>query len=114
MTTTMLRAVLCGAALCLLASATPAQAQEYYPAWHHPWRQTTAPLFSNYYVAPPTTCGVPAALYVSPRPVPANVGHTYVTNQAFMPNEWLYKHHRTYYAWHNRGGNYTKTRIWWW
>ena len=113
MTAKMLRALLCGAALWLMGSAA-AQAQQYYPAWYHPWRQTTAPVFSNYYVYPPTTGGVPAALYVSPLPVPPNVGHTFVTNQAFAPHEMLYQHHRAYYAWHNRGGNYTKTHVIWW
>jgi hypothetical protein len=110
----MLRAVLTSAAVWLTAGVSTADAQEYYPAWYHPWRQTTAPIFSNYYVAAPTTGGVPAMLYVSPRPVPPHVGHTYVTNQVFMPHELLYKHHRTYYAWHNRGGNFTKTTVWWW
>ena len=46
--------------------------------------------------------------------MPAFVGHTYVTYQPYMPHEYLYKHHRTYYRWHDRGGNYTKTRVYYW
>lgn len=110
----LLYALAAAVAVTLVADANSAQAQEYYPGWWHPWRQTTAPIFSNYYVAPPTSGGVPAQLYVSPLPTPYHVGHTHVTNQAFQPHEMLYKHQRTYYAWHNRGGNYTKTRVWWW
>ena len=52
-------------------------------------------LFYNYYV-PPAPGGVGAPLYVSPRPTPPLVGHTYVTYQPLMPHEFLYRHYRVY------------------
>jgi hypothetical protein len=56
-----------------------------------------APVSANYYVADATA---PAALYVSPRPVPPMVGHTYITYQPVMPHEYLYTHHRVYVTRH--------------
>jgi hypothetical protein len=52
-----------------------------------------ADLFYNYYVPG----NPPAQAFLSPRPTPPLVGHTYVTYQPFYPNEFLYHHHRTYY-----------------
>jgi hypothetical protein len=57
--------------------------------------RATAPIFQNYYTSPMTP-GVPAQMYLSPRPTPMLVGHTWVTYQPFMPHEFLYKHHATY------------------
>ncbi len=54
-----------------------------------------ADLFYNYYV--PGNGAPPAQLYLSPRPTPPLVGHTYVTYQPFYPHEMLYPHRRTYY-----------------
>jgi hypothetical protein len=71
-----------------------------------------ADLFYNYY-APPCGDGVGAQLYVSPRPVPQHVGHTYITYQPLMPHEFLYKHHRTYFRYHP-GSGVTKTKVHWW
>ncbi len=71
-----------------------------------------ADLFYNYY-APTCGDGVSAQLYVSPRPVPAHVGHTYITYQPLMPHEFLYKHHRTYFRYHP-GSGVTKTKVHWW
>ena len=68
-------------------------------------------LFYNYYV-PPATCGVGAQLYVSPRPTPPLVGHTYVTYQALMPHEFLYQHHRVYWT-QNPGAGCTRTTVRW-
>ena len=55
-----------------------------------------ADLFYNYYV-PGVNGGPPAQLYISPRPTPPLVGHTYITYQPLMPHEMLYPHKRTYY-----------------
>jgi len=76
-------------------------------------RQYGSPeLFYNYYV--PGTCGgVPAQLYLAPRPVPAVVGHTYYTYQPFMPHELLYQHNRRYYRYYDNGRGMTRTRISW-
>ena len=70
-------------------------------------------LFYNYYVGP-GTCGygVPAKLYVAPRPTPPWVGHTYMTYQPLMPHEFLYKHHRTYVRNHPDGTATRATVLW--
>jgi hypothetical protein len=61
-----------------------------------------ADLFYNYYV--PSWYGAGARLYVAPRPTPPLVGHTYVTYQPLMPHEFLYRHSRVYYRYHNQCG----------
>ncbi len=61
-------------------------------------------LFYNFYVAPYRTGGVPAQLYVAPRPAPPLVGHTYITYQPLMPHEFLYRHSRTYHRRHPGSG----------
>lgn len=55
-----------------------------------------ADLFYNYYV-PGGNGGPPAQMYISPRPTPPLVGHTYITYQPLMPHEMLYPHKRVYY-----------------
>jgi hypothetical protein len=67
-------------------------------------------LFYNYYV-PPTCGGVGAELYISPKPVPPHVGHTYITYQPLMPHEFLYHHHRTYHRYYNGGQGLTRTCV---
>ncbi len=59
----------------------------------------TPDVFYNFYVPPVPAGGYPgmgAQLYVSPRPVPPRVGHTWNTYPPFMPHEFLYKHRRRY------------------
>ncbi|MEN6495533.1 MAG: hypothetical protein ABFD16_14730 [Thermoguttaceae bacterium] len=91
-------------AVALLLAGDLQQAQAVGP--------TPAPaLFQNYYV-PPYAGGVGAELYPCPRPVPMNVGRTYITYQGLMPHEFLYKHARTYRTEHP-DGNATRTRIRW-
>jgi hypothetical protein len=109
-----LRAAVC-TALAVFASilldAKSAQAQDYCGPYSRP------DLFYNYYVAP-VSCngygGVGAQLYVSPRPTPPLVGHTYITYQPLMPHEFLYKHHRTYTRDNGPYAGVTKTHVWWW
>lgn len=70
-------------------------------------------LFYNYYVNP--NCGgMGAALYLSPRPVPPHVGHTYITYQPLMPHEFMYHHHRTYHRYYNDGRGLTRTSVRYW
>lgn len=69
-------------------------------------------LFANYY-AYPHAGGIPAQMYISPRPTPPLVGHTYITYQPLAPHEFLYRHHRNYYTYHPYGGH-TVTRVCWW
>lgn len=96
---------------CALALfGTAAQAQEYcgpgYPA----------DVARNQYV-PGVPCGdagaIGASLYVSPRPVPPLVGHTFITYEGLMPDQLLYQHHRTYYRPHGPYGGVTRTDINW-
>lgn len=58
-------------------------------------------LFYNYYVPPVGCPSVGAELYPCPRPTPPMVGHTYVTYQPLMPQEFLYKHCRVYRTAHD-------------
>jgi hypothetical protein len=69
-------------------------------------------LFYNYYVPAGPEGGVPAQLYVCPRPVPPNVGHTWYTYQPLMPHEYLYPHKRTYWR-YNAGSGMTQTKVRW-
>ncbi|HEY2893277.1 MAG TPA: hypothetical protein VGJ16_03665 [Pirellulales bacterium] len=68
-------------------------------------------IFYNFYVGP-TACGAgtPAQLYVSPRPTPEYVGHTYLTYPPLLPHEFLYHHHRSYYKYYRNGG-YTTSHV---
>ena len=74
--------------------------------------QGPSDLFYNYYVPPGSPAGVGAQLYVSPRPAPPQVGHTWITYQPMLPHEYLYGHCRTYYTWHP-GSGATKTYVEW-
>jgi hypothetical protein len=49
-------------------------------------------------------------MYVSPRPVPPHVGHTYTTYQPFMPHEYLYHHHRSHYT-YNPCAGWTRAKV---
>jgi len=72
-------------------------------------REKAAPVFANYYVQDGDAT---AAMYLSPRPTPPLVGHTYITYQPLMPHEYLYPHCRTYVTRHPDAGR-TVTRVHW-
>jgi hypothetical protein len=93
MVRTSMRAMLAALILgCLASFASPAKAD-------HP------DLFYNFYEGPSASgVGAPAQLYVSPRPTPPMVGHTYITYQPLMPHEFMYHHHRKYYKYYHDGG----------
>lgn len=77
-----------------------------------PWEYGYPDLFYNYYM--PNNCGgVPAQLYIAPRPVPPLVGHTYYTYQPFMPHEFTYPHHRTYRRFYDEGRGMTRAKATW-
>jgi hypothetical protein len=77
-----------------------------------PWQYGQPNLFYNYYV--PNNCGgVPAQLYLAPRPVPPLVGHVYYTYQPLMPHEMMYKHSRTYRSYYDDGRGITRTHVRW-
>ena len=74
-------------------------------------------VFSNYYyppIPPGPYPGVGAQLYVSPQPVPARVGHTWVTYPPFMPHEFLYQHRRRYVRCSGAMGMRNVTHAYWW
>ena len=58
----------------------------------------------------PGPSGAVAQLYVSPLPVPANVGHTYNTYQPWYPHEYMYGHTRSWYT-HHDGAGWTRTKV---
>jgi hypothetical protein len=91
------------AAISLAGCLSAANAQAQVPT------QAAIPagLFSNYYVGPP---GLPAKMYVCPRPTPPFVGHTWYTYPPFAPHEYLYAHKRVYTRL-NPNGTSTTTRV---
>jgi uncharacterized low-complexity protein len=66
-------------------------------------------LFYNYYTQGECN-STNAQMYISPVPVPPNVGHTFYTYQPFMPHEMLYWHKDRYHNYYDggRGMNHTK------
>ncbi len=85
------------AALCLWGVCGMAVAQDggaYGPLAVQ--AQTPPTLQYNYYYPVPGSDGVPARLYMCPRPTPAHVGYTYITYQALAPHEFLWRHQATY------------------
>jgi hypothetical protein len=71
--------------------------------------QSKQDLFYNFYEGPDPS-GTAAAMYISPRPVPAHVGHTYTTYQPLMPHEYLYRHTRSHYA-HVPGAGWSRAKV---
>lgn len=75
-------------------------------------------IFYNFYNGPTIFgSGTPAQLYVSPRPTPPRVGHTWITYPPLLPHEFMYRHCRKYYKYY-RGGGYTTSCVkyshgWW-
>jgi hypothetical protein len=65
----------------------------------------------NYYYPVPGSDGIPARLYLCPRPTPAHVGYTYITYQALAPHEFLWRHQATYYR--PYAGGFTVTNVRW-
>src|SRR5262245_25310574 len=85
-------------------SARPAQAWNRIISF-----QGKQDLFYNFYEGPDPS-GTAAGMYVSPRPVPAYVGHTYTTYQPLMPHEYLYRHTRSHYA-HVPGAGWSRAKV---
>ncbi len=68
-------------------------------------------IFYNYYQGPTVFGqGTPAQLYISPRPTPPMVGHTWITYPPLNPHEFLYHHHRKHYKYYRNGG-YTTAKV---
>lgn len=89
-----LRAILTAMAVsCLLSLLSSNSAQAAHPD-----------IFYNYYVGPVYGVGQSVQLYVSPRPTPPMVGHTWITYPPLNPHEFLYHHHRKYFKYYRHGG----------
>lgn len=109
------------AAIAMLSSAALAQCtscpgdssgQGNCCPWNRPYtEESAADLFYNFYQ--PGNGGSPAGAFPAPYPTPAYVGHQYTTYQPFMPNEWLYHHHRTYHQHYNMGMGLNRTKVKW-
>jgi len=101
-----------GLLLCLVAgvwqSCQEAQAQEgrYKRKISY---QDKNDLFANYQVGP-NPSGTAAQMYISPQPVPAQMGHTYTTYQPLMPHEYLYRHTRSHYA-YTQGCGWSRSKV---
>ena len=80
--------------------------------WNRPYTEESQPdVFYDFYQ--PGNGGVPARAFPAPFPTPTLAGRTYTTYQPFMPNEWLYMHHRTYHQHYNMGMGVNRTKVIW-
>ncbi|TWU35919.1 hypothetical protein [Novipirellula artificiosorum] len=55
-----------------------------------------------------------AQMYLSPVPVPPNVGHTFFTYQPFYPEELLYSHKNRFHNYYDNGRGMNRTRATYW
>lgn len=66
-------------------------------------------LFYNFYTS--GMCNrANAQMYLSPLPVPPNVGHTFFTYQPFYPHEMLYWHKDRFHNYYDNGRGMNRTR----
>jgi len=86
-----------------VAMASSADAFEREPIRY----QQPNDIFYNHYVN--GAGAVPARMYVSPQPVPPNVGWTYHTYPPLYPHELMYRHQRSWYTYH-QGAGWTRTK----
>jgi hypothetical protein len=66
-------------------------------------------LFYNYYTQGNAN-SANAQMYLSPIPVPPNVGHTFYTYQPFYPHHMLYWHKDRYHNYYDGGRGMNRTR----
>lgn len=66
-------------------------------------------LFYNYYTQGYQNTAN-AQMYISPLPVPPNVGHTFNTYQPFYPEEMLYWHKNRFHNYYDDGRGMNRTR----
>ena len=66
-------------------------------------------LFYNYYTQGHAN-RANAQMYLSPMPIPPNVGHTYYTYQPFYPHHMLYPHSETFHRHYDCGRGMNRTR----
>lgn len=66
-------------------------------------------LFYNYYTQGNANAAN-AQMYLSPVPVPPNVGHTFYTYQPFYPHHMLYAHQDRYHNYYDGGRGLNRTK----
>ena len=66
-------------------------------------------LFYNYYTQGYANTAN-AQMYLSPLPVPPNVGHTFYTYQPFYPHHMLYAHKDRFHRYYDNGRGMNRTR----
>lgn len=66
-------------------------------------------LFYNYYTQGNAN-SINAQMYLSPLPIPPNVGHTFSTYQPFHPHHMLYTHKDRYHNYYDGGRGMNRTR----
>jgi hypothetical protein len=49
-------------------------------------------------------------MYLSPLPIPPNVGHTYFTYQPFYPHHMMYWHKDRFHRYYDQGRGMNRTR----
>ena len=94
------------------ADAAPAAADNNYVGDYNPGTQPAAgqpDLFYNYYPQGAAN-RVNAQMYLSPMPVPPNVGHTFYTYQPFYPHHMLYPHEDRFHRQYDCGRGMNRTR----
>ncbi len=74
-----------------------------------PRRYGSPDLFYNYYTQGYAN-QVNAQMYLSPLPIPPNVGHTFYTYQPFYPEEMLYWHKNRFHRYYDNGRGMNRTR----
>jgi hypothetical protein len=111
---TVIRSTICLAiGLALLLVAGNLDPNHTTQAWAGGLRHAaTGELFQNQYVPPVEPKGVGATLYPCPRPTPPLVGHTYITYEPLMPEQFLYRHHQVYRT-NNADGARSRTSVHW-
>lgn len=67
-------------------------------------------LFYNYYTRGNTN-QANAGMYLSPVPVPPNVGHTFLTYQPLYPHEMMHWHYHRYHNYYDNGRGLNRTKV---
>ncbi len=67
-------------------------------------------LFYNYYTQGYAN-QANAAMYVSPVPVPPDVGHTFYTYQPLYPHEMMHWHYHRYHNYYDNGRGLNRTKV---
>ena len=74
-----------------------------------PRRYGNPDLFYNYFTK--GNCNqTNAQMYLSPLPVPPNVGHTFFTYQPFYPHHMMYAHKDRFHRYYDNGRGMNRTR----